>query len=359
MASYSEIQEIVLENQPRNPKARANLMAVAKEAGVSAMTVSRVLNHPGQVAEATLEKVRAAVDALGYVPNLAANTLRRERSGVVVVMVPSIQHSIYSDTVQGISDVLEAAGYQLLLGCASFSPEKEEALVKAFMGHRPDGMILTGTLHTPTTRKLLSNAGIPVVELWDTAENHIDMAVGFDNFAAGYEIAKYVIGCGYTKLGYVGTNSEHETHENRAAQRSQGIYAAIEDAKLAAPLRDGVPNPLDMTRCGEIAADFVAAHPQMDAVICANEVIGVGAMVELQKRGWSIPDQIAVCGIGDANIAALASPGLTTVHFHGQRIGRRSAELMLARLNDPTSESGRFDIGFQIVPRGSTRSHSD
>lgn len=331
-------------------------MAVAKKAGVSAMTVSRVLNHPGQVAKPTLEKVRAAVDALGYVPNLAANTLRRERSGVVVVMVPTISHSVFSDTVQGISDVLEAAGYQLLLGCGSYSLEKEEGLVKAFLGHRPDGVILTGTLHTPETRKLLSNAGVPVVELWDISDSHIDMAVGFDNFAAGYEIAKYVIECGYRELGYVGTRPDHEANENRAAQRSKGIYAAIQDAGLAKPQRANVDAPLDIAHCGDVAADFVAAHPELDALICSSEIVGVGAMVELQQRGWSIPDQIAVCGIGDANIAALASPGLTTVHFRGHEIGRRSAELMLERLNDPTSGGGCLDIGFQIVSRGSTRS---
>lgn len=333
---------------------RANLMAVAKYAGVSAMTVSRVLNQPGKVAEATRKKVQAAVDALGYVPNLAANTLRRERSGVIVALVPTLENSVFSDTVQGISNALEQEGCQLLLGCSSYSPEREEKLVRALLGHRPDGIILTGTLHTAETHKLLESARIPVVEMWDIAADHIDMAVGFDNFAAGHDIASHMIRCGYESLGYVATSPEHEIHENRAAKRSKGIYAAVAEAGIGMPARQNVRNPLDIADSGVIAADFVVANPGLDAIICANEIIGVGAIAELQNRGWQIPDQIAVCGIGDANIAALVTPGLTTVQFYGQDIGKRAAELILDRLSGQQAADGKQDVGFRIVSRAST-----
>ncbi len=334
---------------------RANLMDVAEHVGVSAMTVSRALNQPDKVAEATREKVQSAIEALGYVPTLAANTLRRERSGVIVVVVPTIEQSVFSDTVQGISDVLGKAGYQLILGCASYSPDKEEALVKAFLGHRPDGVILTGTLHTPETRRHLANAGIPLVEMWDVSDDNIDMAVGFDNFEAGYAIATHMFDCGYKRIGYVATDPAHEASENRAANRSKGIYAAFRDAGIPDPIRANVGDPLKFEESGKTAADFIQAHPELDAIICANEIIGVGAMNEFRERGWSVPDDVGISGIGDASIAALVSPGLTTVQFPCYDIGTQSAELLLARLNDPKSGSERRDIGFQVVSRGSTR----
>jgi LacI family gluconate utilization system Gnt-I transcriptional repressor len=336
-------------------KGKANLIRVAEHAGVSAMTVSRVINQPGKVADATRQRVEAALEALGYVPNLAANTLRRKRSGVIVAMVPTIDNSVFSDTIQGISDVLDMAEYQLLLGCTSYSPEKEEKLTRAFLGRRPDGVILTGSLHTDATRNLLTNAGIPVVEMWDIAEHHIDMAVGFDNFQAGYDIATYILGRGYKNVGYVAGTQDHEAHENRAAKRSAGIYAAFEDASIPPPVRLNVDDPLDIDSCGKMVADFVASHKSMDALICANEIIGVGAIKELQNRGLAVPDDVSVAGIGDANIAGLIHPGLTTIRILGNRIGRRSAKAILERLKDEGVARHQEDIGFHLVVRGSTR----
>ena len=335
--------------------AGSSLTCVAEHAGVSAMTVSRVLNQPNKVAEATRQKVEASLDALGYVPNLAANTLRRERSGVIVAMVPTVENSIFSDTIQGISNVLEATGYQLMLGCTSYDQEKEEKLMRAFLGRRPDGIILTGISHTDTMRVLLENSGVPIVEMWDLSDQCSDNCVGFDNYKAGYEIARYMLECGYENIGLVATTLEHEAHEFRAAKRSAGIYAAFRDANRPAPLRRNVSDPLAIDECGATAADFVAANPEFDAIICSSEVLGVGAIKELHGRGWQIPEKISVAGIGDANIAGLVHPGLTTIKIPGKRIGERSAEILVERLRGSHDLAIQEDIGFQLVVRGSTK----
>ncbi len=345
-----------MKRQQGKPASRPNLGDVAKRAGVSAMTVSRALSQPQKVAPETLDLVRKAVDDLGYLPNLAAETLRYNQSRVIVAMVPTINHSIFSDTIQGISDVLDQAGYQLLLGNSGYEPEREERLVKTLLGHRPDGVILTGTLHTAAAKKYLVSAAVPVVEMWDIDPDRMDMAVGFDNVKVGYEIAMHLIDKGYRQLGYVSTTSEHEAREKRARLRSQGILQAISDAGLPAPVRVSVPDPLDIDACGVIAADFVASQPGIDAAVCANEIIGIGALVELQKRGWKVPDEIGIAGIGDANFTALVQPGLTTVHFPGYEIGRRAAELILSRLSGTSDRSDCVDIGFEVVERGSTKS---
>jgi len=338
----------------KTPDSRANLAKVAERAGVSSMTVSRVINQPGKVADTTRAKVEAALDALGYVPNLAANTLRQKRSGVIVAMVPTVENSIFSDTIQGISNTLEVAGYQLLLGCTSYDLDKEEKLTRAFLGRRPDGIILTGTLHNDATRTLLENAGIPIVEMWDLSDQQIDSCVGFDNFQAGFEIAQFMLSRGYKNVGYVAPTLEHEALENRAAKRSAGIYSAFEKAGRSPPRRQNVPDPLNIEECGSIAADFVAENADLDSIICSSEIIGVGAIKELQARGWDIPVQIGVAGIGDANIARLVHPGLTTVRILGRKIGERSAEVVLERLKGLHSKQAMEDIGFRIVVRGST-----
>ena len=182
------------------------------------------------------------------------------------------------------------------------------------------------------------------------------MAVGFDNVKVGYAIVRHLVDNGYPRLGYVSTTAEHESREKRARLRSQGILQAVEEAGLPTPVRASVPDPLDIDACGIIAADFVAASPTIDAAVCANEIIGIGALVELQRRGWTVPQDIGIAGIGDANFTALVQPGLTTVHFPGYVIGRRAAELILSRLRGASNENDCVDVGFEVIERGSTQS---
>jgi len=120
-------------------------------------------------------------------------------------------------------------------------------------------------------------------------------------------------------------------------------------------LRRNVSDPLAIDECGATAADFVAANPEFDAIICSSEVLGVGAIKELHGRGWQIPEKISVAGIGDANIAGLVHPGLTTIKIPGKRIGERSAEILVERLRGSHDLAIQEDIGFQLVVRGSTK----
>jgi LacI family gluconate utilization system Gnt-I transcriptional repressor len=202
----------------------------------------------------------------------------------------------------------------------------------------------------------LRGAGTPVVEMWDSSEPRLDMAVGFSNYRVGFEIGEHLVACGYRRLGYVSTTDAHEAREKRAAERSRGFYAALREAGLARPARVSVPDPLDIDRCGAIATDFAEAHPELDALMCANEIIGAGAIAELRRRGWEVPEGIAVAGIGDAHIAGLVSPGLTTVRIHGYEIGRHAAEMILARLRDQSVAEPCLEVAFEVVARGSTRS---
>ena len=171
------------------PPGSARLADVARAAGVSAMTVSRALRMPGRVAPETRARVEEAVRALGYVPNLVAGALRSQRSRIVVAIVPTLTSSIFAETVEGMTEALRAQDHQLLLANSGYAPETEEDLVRAFLGRRPDGMILTGVHHTAGARAQLRAAGIPVVETWELGDAPLDMNVGFSNRDAGRRLA--------------------------------------------------------------------------------------------------------------------------------------------------------------------------
>jgi hypothetical protein len=143
------------------------MVDVANRAGVSAMTVSRALKDGGRVSRATREKIMTAVNDLGYVLDQSAGSLSSRKTGFVAAMVPSINNSNFADTARGITDELESTGLQLLLGYTDYTVEKEEKLIEAMLRRRPEGIILTGGAHTERARRLLKNAGIPVVETWE------------------------------------------------------------------------------------------------------------------------------------------------------------------------------------------------
>ena len=163
---------------------------VARLAGVSKMTVSRVLaGH--SVAADTRARVCQAIDQLGYVADAAAGALSSGRSEFVAVLVPSLSSSNFSDTVRGLTDALEPHGLQLLLGDTDYDLEREERLVRSMLRHQPRCVALTGAQHTDATRKVLERSAIPVVEMWDLPTHPIDTAVGFSNVRAARAMVRH------------------------------------------------------------------------------------------------------------------------------------------------------------------------
>jgi LacI family gluconate utilization system Gnt-I transcriptional repressor len=164
---------------PRPGTGGITLSDVASLAGVSAITVSRALNTPAAVSPETLERVRSAISRSGYVPNLVAGGLASNRSRLVAALVPTIAGPVFLETIQALTDALAEAGCQLILGQSGYSGAREDALIDAIVGRRPDGIVLTGIMHSSEGRRRLLASGIPIVETWDITPTPIDMIVGF------------------------------------------------------------------------------------------------------------------------------------------------------------------------------------
>src|ERR687886_79689 len=154
---------------------------VAAMAGTSPITVSRTLRYPDKVAPQTRSRVLAAIETLGYVPNLAASSLASHRSGIVAVLVPTIANSIFAETIQGVSDAVAAAGLQILLGDYGYSPERERRLLQALVGRRPEAVVVVGVVRSGGLRRLLKSLAVPVIETWDLTRDPVDTVIGFSN----------------------------------------------------------------------------------------------------------------------------------------------------------------------------------
>ena len=211
---------------------------IAAVAGVTKMTVSRVLRHPERVHPETRDRIRRVIDELGYVPNRLAGSLTAGKTGLVAAIVPTLRHSLFADTIEGMSDVLAAAGLDLIVASSRYRTDVEESQIRALLERRPDAIVLTGLTHTPEARQLLASAGIPVVETWESTERPIDMAVGFSNRDAARAMTLALVESGYRRIVFV--NGPSETNE-RARHRAEGHVAAMAEAGLA-------PAPIEVVR---------------------------------------------------------------------------------------------------------------
>lgn len=338
--------------QPIKPRRglRATMDDVAAEAGVSWITVSRALNAPDSVSEKTLNKITKAVEKLGYQRNLAAQSLVSRSSKIIAVIVPTIANSLYANTVQGLSEILAPAGYQILLGNNAFSIDEEEALVLAFLGRRPDGVVLTSPLHTKKLRRMLLASDIPVIETWSLPEEPLDMAVGYSDREAAETLAGHLLDKGYRRFAYI-TRPRAEFHFANA--RWEAFRRAV------ANFHEDCPEPLLLEREGhpksgvEAVRELLSADVQPDALVCGSSLFAVGALMELSARDIPVPDRMAVAGIGNVELAPFLTPPLTAVSTEPYLIGQKAGEMMLSRLRNEQCESNIVNVGVKLIRRDS------
>lgn len=325
---------------------------VARMAGVSKMTVSRVLaGH--SVALATRERVQHAIDELGYVADAAAGALSSGRSEFVAVLVPSLASSNFSDTVRGLAAALEPQGLQLLLGDTDYGLEREERLVRSMLRHQPRCIALTGAQHTAATRTLLRRSGIPVVEMWDLPSDPIDTAVGFSNVKAAREMVRYLTERGYRRIGFLGGASDLD---RRGLERLKGYQQEIRAQGLGEPriVRLG-DSPITMSHGGPAFDALLAQWPDTDAVMCVSDMSAFGAIMQCHRLGLNVPGDIAVAGFGNFEVAACTHPSITTVSVDAHGIGFRTGETLLAALAGDGVQGSRksVKIDYTVIPRES------
>ena len=327
-------------------------MDVAKLAGVAPITVSRVINTPDSVAPDTLRKVREAIDRTGYVPNMLAGGLASTRSHLVAGIVPTMSSPVFQETVEALTETLAAAGYQLMLGQSGYTESREDQLLDAIIGRRPDGIVLTGIVRSPGARLRLLAAGIPIVETWDLTPTPVDMLVGFSHEKIGAAVADYLHAVGRRRLAVITAADE------RARLRAKGLADAAARLGIANTLAPelplfvaAAPGTLGSGRRG--LADLLARHPDLDAVFCSSDILALGVITEAQALGVRVPTELAVVGYGDLNFAADTLPPLTTVRVNGTAIGQMAARCIIERAQGRPVEQRVTDVGFALVKRES------
>lgn len=331
----------------------ATMAEVAALAGVTKMTVSRVLRHPEKVSPATRARVTDAITAIGYVPNRLAGSLTAGVSGLVAAIVPTLRHSLFADTLEGLADVLSEAGLDLIVSSSSYRTDIEEGQIRSILERRPDALMLTGLTHTSRARELLRTFRVPVVETWETGDEPVDMVVGYSNRKAAHAMTARLLAAGCRRIVFINGPSENN---ERARHRAEGYLAAMREAGME-------PLPIHVVRDegsirpetgAQALAAVRAANPEVDALFFTSDVFAVGAILACRELGIAVPGEMAIAGFHDLEIGRVVTPALTTVHVPAMEMGRKAGEMILARLSGGNLPS-RDELDFTIIERESTR----
>ena len=328
-------------------KRRPTLQDIADLTGVTKMTVSRYLRDPQAVAEGTRERIAAAVEQLGYIPNRAPDILSNATSKAIGILIPSLSNQVFAALVRGIESVTRPAGYQTLLAHYGYSPQREEEQVASLLSYHVDGLILSDSQHTARTRKMIATAGIPVVETMDLPEQPIDMVVGMDHRAAARAMVTEMLRRGRRTPVYLGARLDVRTR-----LRMEGYYQAMAQAGL--PGRHLLTEQSSsFTLGGELLEQALARYPDLDGLYCTNDDLAVGALLRCQARGIAVPRQIAIAGSNALDIGRAMSPQLASIVTPRKEIGCEAATLLLARLGGAPLAERRKDLGFSLFEGGS------
>ena len=325
---------------------------IAREANVSQSTVSRVINNNPRISEATRQRVKKAMERLGYSPNAVARTLITGRSQLIGLVVSNITNPFYPEVIEAIVATAAEHDYNVILCNTQENLKLQTSYLELLIEHQVDGAILY-VLHAGQRR--LARAGgierIPLVMVNRTVEGLRVDSVRMDNVAAGRLVARHLVELGHRDIAFVGGLAETSTNSERLAGFRNELDA------LGVGMRDEYVTHRGFTRTSgyELTEGLLALPQRPTALFCADDLIALGAMDAIVDAGLGIPEDIAVVGVDDVQAASLRQVALTTVRQPAGEMGRRAVQLLLERIHGaPDAEPIDIVLRSRLIVRRTT-----
>lgn len=324
---------------PRRP---LTLRDVSEASGVSEMTVSRVLRNKGDVSAATRTRVQEAAKRLGYVPNKIAGSLASSRVNLVAVIIPSLGNMVFPEVLSGISARLELTDLQPVVGVTDYLPEKEEKVLFEMLSWRPSGVIIAGLEHSEAAHAMLSQAGIPVVEIMDVDGDPVDACVGISHRRAGRLMAEQIIAAGYKRIGFMGTKMPRD---HRARKRFEGFTRTLAKAGIEIADQDFYSGGSALAKGREMTQAMLDRTPDLDFLYFSNDMIGAGGLLYLLEKGIDVPGQIGLAGFNGVELLDGLPKQLATMDACRKEIGEAAADIIARHYTDgPESYNRRVEL---------------
>ncbi|PWW00258.1 LacI family transcriptional regulator [Hoeflea marina] len=323
---------------------------VARQAGVSTATVSRALNNPDSVSAALRGRISATIDEIGYIPDASARALSSRRTRTIGAIIPTIDNAMFAQGLQALQSFLATRDYLLLLATNEYDLDIELKQARNLVSRGIDGLILRGDRRHDDLRRLLISQDIPFVNVGVYEPRKPYPSIGVDNRAAGRRVTQHLIQLGHRRVGVV---AAMQRNNDRAQARLAGVLEVLEENAATPPdrWRLQVNYRLDDARQG--ARVLLDSADRPTALVCGNDVIAYGVMLEAAKLGIKVPEQLSVVGFDDLEWSRHLSPSLTTIHMPTDEIWVRAGEYLVDRLDGSPAIMHR-EIDFSLVVREST-----
>ncbi len=330
----------------RDVDKQSGIYAVAAEAGVSVMSVSRAMRGVDGISAKKRDAILEIARRLNYVPNSNARALSQANADLIGISLPTFANDVFADVLEGTRGTIRRAGFSTVIDTTEYDPEAERRWVERLLSWRPAGLILTGVDHHSDVRSMLRDAKIPTLETWDYDPDPIDVVVGIDHVAAGAQLGTEIRKLGYEKPAFIGVARGHDA---RADKRLLGLRSVFE-----VPIARIATKPANSFRMGSEAMHQLLQDHAPDVVFFLNDHMAFGGLIAAQSQGLKVPDDIGVVGFNALDLNTVLPIPLTTMQTPRRVMGVTGARRLLARLNGVKGERATA-LPVTFVPGATTR----
>ncbi|HFK1548202.1 MULTISPECIES: ribose operon transcriptional repressor RbsR [Bacillus] len=317
---------------------------VAKLAGVSVATVSRVLNKNGYVHEDTLKKVERAIEMLDYKPSTVARSLYNKKSRLIGLVVPNIVNPFFPEVARAVEDVAHKQGYTVVLCNSDENLEKEKQYIDVLRQNNVDGFIVATN---PQNSVNYMNLSVPVVAI-DRMFNERIPAVYADNYAGSQEATKLLIDKGCKHIAHIRGPRDVST----ANERFEGFVDVITQNNLSYMIAESTFDPANSEL---VTVELLEEYPHIDGIVAGNDLIAIGIVKAALQKGISIPDDLQIIGFDGISLTEMMYPSITTVAQPIYEMGKVATELLLEQMEGNVLEEKHYRLPIEIIERNTTK----
>jgi LacI family transcriptional regulator len=339
------------QTRQRDETSGPRALDVAAAAGVSTATVSRAFNAPEKVAPEIREKILKAAATLGWMPHPAGAALASRRTWLVGVLIPTLDNDVFASQVGALQSRLAEAGITVLIGCSNYDSAQAQTQLRTMLARGVEALAIVGEAQRDGVFDMIRARRIPYIITYSYRAQAQHPFAGFDNARAFHNIANHLLDLGHKDFGLI---HQPVQDNDRVIARLDGLRLALAEKGIALRpqhIREGIPSLVFGRQSLRDIMD--APGPRPTAIICGNDTLAMGAMIEAQALGIKVPQDLSITGFDDVAMAAHLTPALTTMRVDNAEIGQRAADYLRACLENKQPDDPP-PVDCQLMLRGST-----
>lgn len=308
-------------------KRQSTLADIARMAGVSTATVSRVLNRSPLVKPQMRERIEAIIAQLGYYPHAAARALASNRTYTIGAVIPTLNNAIFAATVNALERELQEAGYTLLVAVSNYDLHSEETQVRRLLERGIEGLFLVGNDHTKALYRALRRTGTAYVNTWAFNPRLRRPNIGFSNYAATRAVVDHLLELGHRRIGMIAGIA---AGNDRARERLAAVKERLAEDGLSLVFETEVPYAIRHGR--RVLAELIERNELPTALICGNDVIALGVLFEAMEKGVPVPERLSITGFDNLPLTEHIRPAITTINVPAQEMGSAAGKALLSAI---------------------------